>query len=384
MSAPLTNRERVLATFRKQPIDRIVWQPRIHHWYNTNYQRIMGQEVTYPALNTYPPIPADLRGKGLMDVFRTLGCSPRYAPENLGKAMFSVHIDTGKVKTDTEVVDGHWVTTMKTPAGELRSVSRAGYHSEYLLKSPADFAPYCYVLEHQSFVFNPENYENAVREFGDEGVPNEYFPRAPLQRLIIELMGFDNAILNLFEYPDETQALMNDIAAWDDGMYQVLGDSPVEILNFGENLDGNLDSPELFEEHLAPYYEKRVAQLKAKGKLTHIHADGSLKPLIPLLRNIGFDGIEAATPLPQGDVTVAEIRELVGDAILLDGIPAIHFLTHHTTDELLAMTQDVLDTFSPGLILGVSDELPPGADIERVRLVGELVKSYSPPAARRA
>jgi hypothetical protein len=39
-----------------------------------------------------------------------------------------------------------------------------------------------------------------------------------------------------------------------------------------------------------------------------------------------FDGIEALTPSPQGDATLEEIKEHIGDKILLDGIPAIYFM----------------------------------------------------------
>jgi hypothetical protein len=33
-----------------------------------------------------------------------------------------------------------------------------------------------------------------------------------------------------------------------------------------------------------------------------------------------------------------------------------------------------VDLFYPRLVLGISDEIPPDADIERVRLIGQLVQ----------
>lgn len=36
----------------------------------------------------------------------------------------------------------------------------------------------------------------------------------------------------------------------------------------------------------------------------------------------------------------------------------------------------VLEIFSPNLIMGVSDELPPGGDIKKVKLVSEIVGSF--------
>lgn len=381
MQEPMTDRERVRAIFRKQRIDRVVWQPRISHWYNMNLARIMGQPVTGPE-TTYPLIPQDLRGASRPDCYRRLGCSMRYPAEIIGQSMFGMRLEETAIRVRGEQVGANWVTSIETPAGNLRSVSHAGYHSEYLLKGPGDFAAYRHVLEHQKFFFNPEGYAAAEREFGDDGVPSEFFPRAPLQRLIIELMGFEAAIDSLYEHPEETIALMDDIAQWDDAMYEVLAASPVEILNFGENLDGVLDSPRLFQQYLLPYYQRRSAQLRASGKFVFVHADGALKPLLKVLPLVGFDGIEAATPLPQGDVTLEEIREMLGDAVLLDGIPAVHFLPLYSLDELERTTGKVLDLFSPWLILGASDEVPPGSDISRVRFVRQIVDSYTPSVQR--
>ena len=118
-----------------------------------------------------------------------------------------------------------------------------------------------------------------------------------------------------------------------------------------------------------------------KGKFCHIYVDGTLKPLIPLIKETRFDGVEAATPLPQGDVTLEEIKEALGDKILLDGIPAIYFLPGQPLEDLEAMVTKILEMFSPNLILGVSDYVPAPADIERVRFVTEIVERYKPQAA---
>ena len=66
----------------------------------------------------------------------------------------------------------------------------------------------------------------------------------------------------------------------------------------------------------------------------------------------------------------------MGDKILLDGIPAVMFIPVYTPDQLKRFTREILETFSPNLILGVSDELPPTADIRMVELVDEVVNDF--------
>ena len=100
-----------------------------------------------------------------------------------------------------------------------------------------------------------------------------------------------------------------------------------------------------------------------------------MRPLLPHLRDCPWDGIEAATPLPQGDVTLEEIGEALKDLVLLDGIPALYFLPdHYPVEMLVECARQVVELFYPRLILGVSDEIPPDGDIERVRRIGESVQ----------
>jgi hypothetical protein len=42
----------------------------------------------------------------------------------------------------------------------------------------------------------------------------------------------------------------------------------------------------------------------------------------------------------------------------------------------------LVELFYPRLILGISDELPPDGDIERVKLVGQLVEELVPSQRR--
>ncbi len=137
---------------------------------------------------------------------------------------------------------------------------------------------------------------------------------------------------------------------------------------------GNIDTSTIWREHLIPYYQKRTEQLHAAGKFVHIHVDGAMKPLLTYLRDCPWDGIEAATPLPQGDVTIEEIKEALDDLVLLDGIPSVYFLSSYPIETLVECVKHLVELFHPRLVLGISDGLPPDGDIERVRLVGELVK----------
>jgi len=88
--------------------------------------------------------------------------------------------------------------------------------------------------------------------------------------------------------------------------------------------------------------------------------------------------IEAITPKPQGDVTVKEIKDALGDDLfLIDGIAAVLFDDIYPEEELVAQVHELLDLFGSKIILGISDEISSTGDIERIKLVGEIVDSYN-------
>jgi hypothetical protein len=267
----------------------------------------------------------------------------------------------------------------ETPVGRLTEVLNydehmlSRYNSEYLLKSAEDFKVFEWVLQHEKWFLDEEAYARNEAQVGNRGVTQFYARRSPLQSLFIETMGFENTILFMTDNPAVVEEYMEIQAYADDAMYEVICAHRIPIFNFGENIDHHMDPPTLWRKFLQPYYERRAAQLHAAGIHTSIHIDGAMKRLLSDVPHCPTSSIEACTPLPQGDVTLAEIKEALGEKILLDGIPAIYFLPSNPLEDLRACTEECVRLFHPRLILGVSDEVPPDSDIERVRLVGEWV-----------
>jgi hypothetical protein len=62
---------------------------------------------------------------------------------------------------------------------------------------------------------------------------------------------------------------------------------------------------------------------------------------------------------------------------LLDGIPAVYFDETYPVDVLVEATERIIDLFAPKLVLGISDEISSTGDIERIRVVGEIVNRYN-------
>ena len=360
----------MLRTFEQKKIDKIVWQPRLEHWYSVS--------------KAHGRLPKRYRDMQLLEVYDDLGASIR----TYGMFNRTVKVTEGDdVKITTEDHDTYFTTTWRTPLGSLSQVTQRGrteteisaYTVEHMVKNIDDLRILEYILRARTVEFDWEAYRTADERLGDRAQPTIYLPRESLQGLFINYMGFENTIYALHDHPAEIEHILEVMKETDDPVYEVVAKSPIRIINFGDNLHAETIPPPLFKKYILPYYQTRSAQLHKAGKFTHAHWDGFVKTLLPFAKETGLDGLEALTPLPQGDVTLEEIKEALGDElILIDGIPTTHFLEQTSYKELEEFTHRVLDMFSPKLILGISDEISPIGDIEKVRLVAELVADYNP------
>ncbi len=210
-----------------------------------------------------------------------------------------------------------------------------------------------------------------------------WVPKSPYQALAQVWMKLQHLVYALADDPTEVEETMRAIDASYDPIYeQICNAGVVKIINLGENLHEALFSHRYFEKYYLPWYEKRMGQLKRAGIFSHLHLDGYFHSLLGYLKHLPFDGLEAMTPVPQGDVTLEEIKEAIGDKVVLDGIPAVLFMDTYTLEELMETTEKVIRLFAPRLVLGASDEVPEGTGLEameRVRMVAEFCEHYTLP-----
>jgi len=363
----LTPLERILATFEGRKPDRIVWQPRIDHWYDANKN-----------LGT---LPSKYKCMELLDIYDDLGASPRtyrfFAP--------TIHVVQGQgvemqVAEDEEKI----VTTYSTPVGKLREIQTrtvhgaATYRTEYLLKGLEDFPAMTHVLETQSFEFDEQLYEGIRKMIGDRSEPIVNLPWGSIQRLTVDWMGLEKTILSLWKHPKETNDLLQVIQNSDSRRIDLIKKTPFKFVNFADNIDQGLVSPPLFEKYMLPWYREKTRELHDAGKICVSHWDGNIKLLLRYIKETGLDALECVPPLPMGNVTPEELHEAVKGMVIFDGLPANHFLEIVSREELGDFTRRILELFSPRIVLGISDQLPPNGDIEKVRMVSEIVKEFVP------
>ncbi len=373
----MTLREMNLRVFRGEPLPHVFFQPRFEPWYS--YNKGLGK------------LPEEIRELSLREVYDLLGASMR-----------TVHYYTGQPNPIESRFEGVKVTEERsggaepregdelkvryeTPHGPLFETSRYTVDGtwrviEFPAKAADDLPALRWLIEHEVLSFNAENFDIGAEYIGERGEPQFWVPKSPYFALAQRWMRYEDFIFALADHPREIEEIMRVIDDSYDRLYEELTSSGLlNIINFGENIAMAFLSPRYFEEYVVPWYEKRAGQLRRAGIFTHVHIDGYFRPLLPYLADLPFDGLEALTPLPQGDVTLEEMREHIGDKVLLDGIPAVLFLKHHPREEFPVCVERIVDLFHPRLVLGISDELPEGGDEEsfdRLRWVADYARVH--------
>ena len=347
---------------------KIIWQPIIGCWYDDKI--FVGEELPEP-----------FREMSLSEIYRELGCSARCYEYN---SCF-VKINDPQVKEySRKISELETEYTLETPIGKINSsvsanISNNGlYPKKWWIESEENMKVAAWIEEKCIWKWDEKKYHEILLEWGDLGLPTMFMPRVNIQYLYIDIMGVERAVYAIYDYPKTVGKFFKILSESHERLIEVINASPLEAINFGDNLHSGTLPPDLFKEYVLPEYIKRNELLHKANKFTSSHWDGNTKALLPFAKECGLDGIEAITPKPQGDVTLEEIKLALGDDVfLVDGIAAILFDRIFSIQELEKQAKKIIELFAPKLILGISDEISSTGDIERIKMIQSIVDEYN-------
>jgi len=371
----MTFREMNLRVFQRRSLPHVFFQPRFEPWYAWHRQ--------------FGGAPGAIRGMSLLDVYDFVGASMRTVHYYTGMPDPVVSRWADDVRVEQKREDDRLFVRYETPYGPLfetlrLTVDQTWRKVEFPAKTPEDLPALRWLLERSIVRFSPGNYRRGAAFVGERGEPQFWVPKSPYFALAQQWMRYEDFVYALADVPGPMEDLMRVIDDSYDALYEQLTAAAdlLHILNFGENVAMAYLSPRYFEKYVLPWYQKRSGQLRAAGIFTHIHIDGYFRGLLPYLADLPFDGLEALTPKPQGDVTIEEMHRFIGDKILLDGIPAVLFLETFPWEILQQCVEEIVERFHPRLVLGISDELPEIGNeesFERLRAIAHWCRTGSWP-----
>ena len=360
--------QQLRAVLRGEASGKTVWQPRIECWYSDREYR--GE-----------PLPGKYAGDSMLKLYNKLGVSNRLY---IFCECVEKYYDAPAIIEETIAVDP--MTTkhiIRSPAGEASAVYRKNSSNfgemplKWWVETAEDIEALTYIEQHTRYRFNRQTYDRLLAEWGHLGLPCMCMPRVNIQRLLIDLCGVENTFYLLNDEEDAVEELLRAIDGAQLKMADMLRETPFEWINYGDNIHAKVLSPRLFEKYVIPAYQARNQRLQGAGKFTFAHFDGDVKELLPYFQACGLNGIEAVTPLPQGDITLREARAAMDGIFLVDGIAALLFDESYPLDELKRQTLECLELFEGQLVLGISDEMSSTGTLDRIEYVTELVEDFN-------
>jgi len=249
---------------------------------------------------------------------------------------------------------------------------------EHLLKSAADLPAYQFMqadMRHEpDYAFG----ETRGPQIGDIGLHLAYLPKSPFMQIVALDAGIIATVDMIEDAPELFAETLEVAGRSHDAAAALAVASPAELLMIPENLSSESVGPALFEKFMRPYQEKWTARIRAAGKFSCMHLDGTLRGLIRQECTVGFDFVESMTPAPVGDLAVEDWKSFCGDTrtIFWGGIPGAYFSPTVSDAEFerhVRATLAVMRT-EPRYVLGVADQVPPDGLESRLRRVAELVE----------
>ena len=360
----MNNRERLLTLLSGIQPDRVPWFGDLAYWYG--------------ATKSAGKLDEKYLGDGYFHMHRELDVGFYL------QGYFPFHEKSEGVTFEIVRDGDEVVTTMITPNGSLTEkqqylpISSSYGIVKHYVENYEDLTAFRYYIENLSYT---PDYDEAARRkdiVGDNGVVVCYTPRTPFQQMITTFSGVENLIYLLMDYPEEMDNLLKLMEEKYDIAAGMAADSPAEMVMIPENLSSEVVG-RYYEKYLRPCESKWIKKIKAAGKYTLIHMDGTLKGLVSEVAETGFDIIEAVTPAPVGDMTLDEVADAIdGDTIIWGGLPGTMFTEKISDDEFEAFVKDILSTMrtKPRFVLGVADQVPPDGLLSRVKAVAPLIEAY--------
>jgi len=367
-------RERILTVYRGETPDVVPFMLDLSHWF---YERT-GQPWDLSVAYEEPE-------RDLIEYHKKAGVG-FYVP-NLASFYTISHAEDVDVTTVKRERDGVPEITwrIQTPLGWIErsriweprtyawGISRWGIETEQDLKV------FRHAMATRRFQPRWDRYQAWVDKVGDTGVVYVSPGYSAMGYLLNYWMGIERTMFATMDWPAILRETVDTVNANILELVDLLATSPAEIIIMGDNFSSDVQPPSFFDTWSRPFYEEAIRRLHAAGKYVAVHIDGRLRGAIRMIRDAGADCGDAITPTPMGDLTPAECRAEAGpDFILSGGVSPDLWLPNVPLSVFTEKVREWLDLRheSPRLIANAGDQVPPGADEDRIKIMRDLVEEH--------
>ncbi len=255
-------------------------------------------------------------------------------------------------------------TRYETPVGELSTLAEDGgftvWWHELLLKRPEDYAVIRFFLRDEVYEPAYAEFLRAQEEFGEDAIFRANFGLEPLQELISGgIMKMEQFCEEWMERRDEVLSLYEILVENRRKIYPLVAQSPAGHANYGGNVTPEIIGGKVFEEYFVPHYHEAAEVMHRHGKLIGCHFDANNRIIASAIAGLPLDYIEAFTPAPDTDMTLAEARAAWPDKVLWINFPSsVHLKSDAAVEQTMVDLVNEAGSVD-GLLVGITENMPP-------------------------
>jgi hypothetical protein len=368
----MTIKQRIESVYRGETPDVIPFMLDLSHWF---YYR---ERMSWDLSQAYEEPEYDL-----INIHKKHGTG-FYMP-NLAHFYDVTYPDN--VKADVRKSnDGQKITwSFETPMGKIERtrIWEEGSYSwgirDWGIRSEEQLKILASAMANRTYEFLPEKYQAWLDAIGDMGVCYVGTGYSAMGHLLSYWMGIEGTIYATMDWPETMREIVDEINQNNLKLIDMLAASPAEFIIMGDNFSGDVQPPYFFAQWSRDFYTEAVRRLHTAGKYVAVHIDGRLFGAIEMIKETGADCADAVTPAPMGDLTPQQCRDNAGkDFILSGGVSPDLWMPYVSIEDFKKAVLEwvALNKQSSRLIANSGDQVPPGAEEERIGIMRDLVEQY--------
>jgi hypothetical protein len=277
------------------------------------------------------------------------------------------------------------VWRMQTPDGviERARVWESGTYSwaisQWGVRSEADLRVFRRAMEGRRYEPYWDRYQRWEECVGDAGVVYLPLGYSAIGHLMHYWMGVEGLLFAAADWPGLLRDTVDAVNENQLGLIDLACASPAAIVILGDNFSSDVQPPHFFERWSRRFYEEAISRLHRAGKFVAVHIDGRLRGALRMIRQCGADCADAVTPAPMGDLTAAQCRDEAGGSFILSGgvspdlwLPGAPRAAFEANVRQWLAQRETTFRF----MAGAGDQVPPGAEEERIHWMRDLVERY--------
>lgn len=243
---------------------------------------------------------------------------------------------------------------LRTERGELTNTTKTTpgiytvWQTEHWCKTSEDVDAML-SIPYVPLTWSDRDFPRISAEVGENGILMSTVPDAFCTAM--ELMSLSDALIWAMTEPEHFAAAIRELHRRTmENLHRMLECCPVELYRIvgSEYCTPPYLPPELYQQLLLPCIREMVEEIHAYGKKTRIHSHGNIRQVLEFMLQTGADALDPCEPPPDGDITLAEIKEQTQGKMTLFGNLELHVLERGTADDVREAVRTAMQQGKPG------------------------------------